>query len=346
MGEIHAIKKWDLELGTFRDVLSLEDRRKALSIATYGTIRHNESDELNYIIIADGMRVENYTKEAERIDARHGGIENVIRYFEGKKENYKIELLLVDNDCPLKVESRFLADYVSAVARQSNVKTVNVLGFSKCGVMVFDMIKFLSNVALTKTRAYSVSSPYTGTIMASPLFLERKVSEIIHAKIPSSFLADKIVSAVMSTYHGILSNSHMDLDIAEAGGVPAWLTSNYDPSFLGKIFRAENVRNVNNVRHYENICTLIDDTILPRALRSGNLNDIGLCILNDVLFNGASDGMVLYSSQTQIEHVVPDLGSSRIIHSTHCVLKNPRGANELLDVVSDNMVSTEKQKSM
>ncbi len=159
MGEIKAIKKWDLDKGIFRDAVSIEDKRKALSIAVYGTIRHNESNELNYIIVADGFRVENHTDDVETIEARRGGIENVIRYFEGKQENYKIELLMVDNDCPLKNESKFLAEYVNNIASQSNVKTVNVLGFSKCGIMVFDMIKYLNLIALSKTRAYSISSP-------------------------------------------------------------------------------------------------------------------------------------------------------------------------------------------
>ncbi len=346
MGKINAIKKWDLTTNRFREALTIEDKKRALSIATYGTIRHDETDKLNYIIIADGCRVENHTNDVERIDARRGGIENVIRYFERKKENDKIELLMVDNDCPLRIESVFLADYVNSIARQSNVKTVNVLGFSKCGIMVFDMIKLLSSVALAKTRAYSVSSPYTGTIMASPLFLERKVTDVIHAKIPIRALADKIINAVMSVYNKTLSNSHMDFDIAEAGGVPDSLASKYDPSFLGNIFREENVNSVNNVKHYENICTLIDNSVLKRALKTGNLNDIGLCILNDVLFDGKADGIVLYSSQAKIESEVPDLGVSKVIHSTHCVLKNPKCANELLDVVNDNMVPEEKQKSI
>jgi len=68
--------------------------------------------------------------------------------------------------------------------------------------------------------------------------------------------------------------------------------------------------------------------------------------LNDVLFDGKADGMVLYSSQTQIECEVPNIGSSRVIHSTHSVLKTPLYANELLDIVSDNIDIQGKQKSI
>lgn len=337
MGDVKTIKKWDLDRGVFRDALTLEEKRKALSIVPFDTIKHNGSSELNYIIIADGLRIENYSHDAKRVEARRCGIENVIKYFERKNENYKIELLLVDNDCPLKVESNFLADYVSHIASYPDAKTVNVLGFSKCGVMVFDMIKYLTYEALMKTRAYSISSPYTGTIMASPLFLERKVAEIAQAKIPNRTLAERISKLVMAIYYRTMSNSHMDLDIAEVGGVPANLVNKYDPSFLGEIFKEENIQSVSRINHYENICTLIDDKVFKNALRTGNFVDIGLCILNEALFDRNADGMVPLSSQSEIESKVRYLGPSKVILSTHNILKTSRYANQLLDVVNNNM---------
>ncbi len=81
-------------------------------------------------------------------------------------------------------------------------------------------------------------------------------------------------------------------------------------------------------------------------MKTGNFNDIGLCILNDVLFNKESDGMVLLSSQSKIESKVECLGSSKIIYSTHSILKTPSYANQLLDIVNNNMSNEEINKKL
>ncbi len=339
MGEINTIKKWDLKSNIWRDVKSEEEKKRALSIATYGTIRHTDDGELNYILIADGCRVENHVHSGQYINDRKAGIANVIKYFERKKENYKIELLLVDMDGPLVEESKLLASYVDHLANLSSTKTVNVVGFSKCGVMAFDMMKYLKNgFSSMKTRVYSVSSPYLGTVMASPLFLEREVRKVITAKIEYDELAEKIVTAVMGLYYRIMSNSHMDLDIAEKGGVPKQLEKNYDPFFLKNIFSEENLSSLNRVNLYKNVCTLIDENTLSAVIKSGNLGGIGLCILNDCLFDGKSDGMVLFSSQKSIESFLSDgENSSVVIHSTHSVLTTPVYAKELMDLVEENL---------
>lgn len=344
MGKVISIKKWDLNNNSWKNIVNDEDKKRALSIATYGTIRHTESDDINYIILADGCRVENHTKNASHIGNNHAGISNIISYFENKKENYKIELLLVDNDAPLIEESKFLASYVDYLARFSTTKTINVIGLSKCGVIAFDMMKYLkSQFSKMKARVYSVSSPYMGTVMASPLFLERKVRTIIEAKIGKTFLVDNITKALMDLYYSIMSNSHMDLDIAIPGEIPEHLMSNYDSSFLQNIFSNSNISSISNVKHYQNICTVIDDTTLKNALKSGNFAAIGLCILNDVLFDGKSDGMVSLDSQKRIEDFYSDEHSaSKIITTSHGALSIPIYANELLDIVNSNMLDDTK----
>lgn len=344
MGTIKVIKKWDLKSNSWNNKVNDEDKKRALSIAEYGLIRHDESSQINYILLADGCRVENHTKDSSHIRENRAGIANILSYFESKKENYKIELLLVDNDAPLAEESKVLASYIDFLSRKSTTKTVNVIGLSKCGVMSFDMLKYLkSPFSKLKARVYSVSSPYTGTIMASPLLLESEVKNIISSKIGENALADKITAAFMKLYYSIMSNSHMDLDIAVPNYVPDYLKAKYDPTFLQNIFSDANLSSITNVRHYENICTVIDDTTLKNSLKSGNLAALGLCILNDTLFAGKSDGMVSLESQQKIESYYPfEHSSSKIISSCHGALSTPIYANELLNIVNANMQNEPK----
>ncbi len=121
MGQIKGIAKWDLETNGWRDIASQADKRKALSIASYRDVIHDESDNgFHYILIADGYRVENLSKNAETISDRKDGIKRVINYFEKKKDNYRIQLLLIDNDAPLKEEGKYFASYIDSLAESDN----------------------------------------------------------------------------------------------------------------------------------------------------------------------------------------------------------------------------------
>lgn len=127
----------------WKNVESLEDRRSAYSIVSYCDIKHRNDGSVNYIIIADGCRVENHTSDPLYIKDRQAGIKSVIEYFEQKNENYRIELILVDNDAPLDEECKRVARYIDFLSRIDEVKTVNFIAFSKCGVMALNMIKYL-----------------------------------------------------------------------------------------------------------------------------------------------------------------------------------------------------------
>ena len=133
-----------------------------MSVAEYGIIKHNEMTRINNILLADGCRVENHTKDLSHIGENWAGIINIIRYFGNKRLNYKIELLLVNNDTPLIEESKLLTCYIDFLVKPPITQTLNVIGLSKCGVMVFDMMKYLKNVSSKlKTNVYSVSTPYS-----------------------------------------------------------------------------------------------------------------------------------------------------------------------------------------
>lgn len=221
MNTIQPLGKWDHIANDWRKDVTEDELGRALSVVKYKDIIHDERDPLNYILIADGYRVENLSKDHKTIADRTAGIKNVISYFEHKRANYRIELLLIDNDAPLKEESVVFAKYIDCLARRSDVASINYVGFSKCGVIGLDMLKyFRCHQSRTKTHIFSVSSPYLGTIIASPLALMAEVRKMIEAKLGKNEFSESIVRRLTKLYHSIQSNSHMDLDIAVPGGVP------------------------------------------------------------------------------------------------------------------------------
>lgn len=336
MGQINAIAKWDLENDRWRKIETKEDKKRALSIVDFGDVIYDESDQgKHYILIADGYRVENLSKDTETVNDRKDGIRNVINFFDRKKDNYHIELLLVDNDAPLREDGKFFATYIDHLAANNKVKSINYLGFSKCGVIGFDMIKYIKTAkGLAKTNVYCISSPFTGTLVASPKILEREARMIIEAKLGKNAFSEKVSNALIRFYKKALSNSHMDFDIALPGGVGDEYRNSYDPSFLENIFSSENIQASIRPNHFQNICTVITEQTTKDILRKCDLVGLGLLIMNEVFFDEPSDGLVALSAQCSIEpHIqTRDNPNNLIIPSPHSVLTHPY-RDDLLNVV-------------
>lgn len=316
MGTITHIKKWDLASNSWREVHSEEDKKRALSIVTYDDTINNNSIWFNCIVIVDGYRVENLTKNPNRISNRAGRIGEAIKYFERQRENYKIELILLDNDAPLSEQSKFLASHIDSLADEITARTINYLGFSKGGVMGVDMVKYFRNPrSFIKSRIYSISSPYLGTLIASPRLVEIEITRMIEAKLGKNAFSKRVIENAKDLYYRYFSNSHMDLDIAIPGGVPIDLMRFYDPTFLENVFSLETLKKLQNVNYYSNICTLITDETREEAKRKGDLLTLALCIINDCLYDGKGDGIVELNSAKCIEK---HFGTkSIIIPSTH-----------------------------
>lgn len=333
MAKIEGIAKWNLEKGVWQGIKTLEDAKKALSIVTYYDIIHDESDlSFNYIIIADGYRVENLSKDAKNVSERRDGIKKVLDYFEKRKANYRIQLLFVDNDAPLREEGKYFASYIDLLASTPNVKSVNYLGFSKCGAIGFDMIKYMKRPqSLAKTNIFCISTPYTGTILASPEFIAREARRVIEAKIGKNTLSEGIIRALLDYYRKVSSNSHMDYDIALPGGVKGTDAKRYDRSFIENMFSNANLEARTNVNHFQNICTVIDETTTKKILKSRDLTGIGLLLLDRFLFREPSDGMVTLKSQQTIESHA-EFTEKLIIPSPHAILTGPY-RERLLDEV-------------
>lgn len=342
MGTIRQLKKWNEENNCWYNPVTLDDKKKSISIASYGTIIHDETASINLILLADGCRVENHSHDAATINNRKACINNVISYFEKRKLNYKIELLLVDNDAPLAKQSELIANHIDRVLDNNIYETINFIGFSKCGCMGLDMMKYLKNPKnQLKTNIFSVSSPYLGTLVASPKFLELKVREIVERRFGKNFISDKIISSLMDTYFSLFSNSHMDLDIAIENGVPERLFKSYDPTFLKNIFSKENLDALQNVNFYQNICTKISDETFKYVVQSGNFAGLGLLLMNEMLYDGKSDGLVKYDSQSYIDKELSKYDKRSItISSVHNTLFMPYYTTQLMDLVHDNIEST------
>lgn len=183
----------------------MAEKGKALSVVSYRDVIHDESTHgIHYILIDDGYRVENVSKDAQTVSDRKDGIKNVINFFEKKRANYRIELLLVDNDAPLKEDGKYFAHYIEKLAQNEDVLSINYIGFSKCGVIGFDMIKYIhSPESLAKANIFCVSSPYTGTILASPKILEMEAKRIIEAKLGQTVFAERVLNALLGFYHRV-----------------------------------------------------------------------------------------------------------------------------------------------
>ncbi len=336
--EVNTIKKWDTSMKSWRDIENPKEKGIALSTVTYGKLRNNESNDVNYVIIADGCKVNDFSLGGDKLDLASNGAINVLNYFRNKNENYIVEAVFMDLHAPHMEETKWLASYINELARNPRVKTISFLGHSKCGVMAFHLLKFLTPLSMSKSYIYSVSSPYTGALLASPCFLRQEFQRIIESKLGKCSLADMVVEALMGVYNMKFSNSQLDFDISIPGGIPNEVKDIYDPSFIGEVFSEENISLVENGAHWQNICTAVDSNTLKEVMKANDILGLGFLILNECLFEGKSDGLVSLTSQKAVEKsFVDEHSQSKVIHSTHFLYKIPSFTAELLDVVDDNI---------
>lgn len=191
-----------------------------------------------------------------------------------------------------------------------------------------------------------MSTPFKGTLMASPKFLFESLDDKIVRRIKNQFLTDRTVDILRIVYNFIVSNSHMDYDIALPGGIPEEYISLYDPNLLQNIFSDSNIKSAHQLASYYNVCTGIDEKTMPLALKKADFLGIGLCILDELLYNEPSDGLVTVSSQRSIEqHYGENLNQLSIVSSYHDILSNPRATEELLFVVNDTLEQQEEVKT-
>lgn len=328
MGTIDIFAKWDLEKNDWTQSDNLKDIGRSFAIASYKRII-NDNGKTNYIIIDQGSRVENHSKDFSNIKETEVRIDNVISHYERCNGNYDIKLFLMDADAPIIEDAKLFAKYVESLALLPNTNSVNIIGLSKCSVMNFYVPRFFKNrETFKKTNVYNIASPYEGTKFASIKIFYPEIREKFRSKSLSNLIIKK-------AYEGISSNSHMDYDIAIPGGIPEEKLHLYDENFIKNVFCTDNVEAVKRLNSFKNILTSIDSSVIKEAIMTGNKQGILMCIFNEMFFEGKSDGMVLTSSQRKVEDVL-DI-KSYSIKSHHDVNSNIRAFNEVLGIVDDTI---------
>ena len=335
MGTIDIFAKWDLEKNDWTQSDNLKDIGRSFAIASYKRII-NDNGKINYIIIDQGSRVEDYSNAFSNIKETEVRIDNVISHYERCNGNYDIKLFLMDADAPIIEDAKLFANYVELLASLPDTNSVNIVGLSKCSVMNFYVPRFFKNSeTFKKTNVYNIASPYEGTKMASPLVFYPEIRRFVASKVCNEKLAQNISNKLVNVYEGISSNSHMDYDIAIPGGIPEEKLHLYDENFIKNVFCTDNVEAVKRLNSFKNILTSIDSSVIKEAIMTGNKQGILMCIFNEMFFEGKSDGMVLTSSQRKVEDVL-DI-KSYSIKSHHDVNSNIRAFNEVLGIVDDTI---------
>ena len=328
MGTIDIFAKWDLEKNDWSQSDNLKDIGRSFAIASYKRII-NDNGRINYIIIDQGSRVENHSKDFSTIKETEVRIDNVISHYERCNGNYDIKLFLMDADAPIIEDAKLFAKYVESLALLPDTNSVNIVGLSKCSVMNFYVPRFFKNSeTFKKTNVYNIASPYEGTKFASIKIFYPEIREKFRSKSLSNLIIKK-------AYEGISSNSHMDYDIAIPDGIPEEKLHLYDENFIKNVFCTDNVEAVKRLNSFKNILTSIDSSVIKEAIMTGNKQGILMCIFNEMFFEGKSDGMVLTSSQRKVEDVL-DIKSHNI-KSHHDVNSNIRAFNKVLGIVDDTI---------
>lgn len=176
MGVIHVISKY--KDGDWK-IANNDERGRSLAIANYRPIIHNDSADFHYVIISYGSRVEDYSKDTIYIKDTKAQIMKIKKYFATQSNsNIYLKFLMLDADAPLIEQVKQLASYIDDCSKDEHVKSLHILGQSKCGVMNMYLPRYFNNPrSFEITNIYNLSTPYVGTLLASPLVFYPMVHE-------------------------------------------------------------------------------------------------------------------------------------------------------------------------
>lgn len=342
MGNIEVIGKYNLDDNkwTFGNN---DNNDISLAVANYESIRNNDSTKYDYIIYCYGSRVENHSKDAYNIKEKQAYVNNIINYFKSKNHNIIIKFVMLDKDAPLKEDGIILANYINNICNRDDCNSVNILGYSKSGVMFFNMIKYIDINNRGKINLYDIATPYLGTKMASPKFIYNDIKLFIDRHIPNKTLATNVYSWLIKFYEGISSNSHMDYDISLPNGIPDNKLKNYDENLIKNLMHNDNIDAIKSINRFQNFTTGIDDSTLKRALITGNYIGVGMCIINDLFMNKSSDGFVPLSS----EDIIPQYFDTKNINlkgAHHLFISDNEYYNDVLYQINKNLEEDSEKK--
>lgn len=336
MGKIEIIGKYNLYDNNWI-YGNNESNDISLAVANYEPIRNNDSDKYDYIIYCYGSRVENHSKDAINIKEKKAYVNNILNYFKTKKHNVIVKFIMLDRDAPLKEDGVILADYINGLCNRADCNSINILGYSKGGVMFFDMIKHINKKNRVKINLYNAATPYMGTKMASPKILYKDVKGFINGHISNKDLANKIYAYLINFYESISSNSHMDYDIAIEDGIPEDRLDKYDDTLIKYLLLQDNIDAIKSINRFENFTTGINDDTLKRAIMTANFTGIGMCLIDDMLMGKNSDGFVHTSSEEAISNYL-DVNNKHIKGAHHDLMSDNLYYNEILYNINENLI--------
>lgn len=346
MGKVNIIGKWSLEENKWTTP-NPSEHGKSFSLVTYDPIINDEnSNEINYIIIANGTRLEQHTKDFSTISEKELKIDYVMNHFKKQNGNYQIITLFMDSDAPLIEESKLFSEYIDNLAIDETTKSINLISVSKCGTMSFYAPKFFKyEESFNKTSLHNIAVPYQGTKFASPFIIFQEVKSFLNAKLGNNELSKQGYIALLKLYKNICSCSHMDYDISLPGGVPIEQTKKYDRNFIKNIFSKENIESVKRLHLFKNYTTEIDEKTFIEALLALNFKGMGLCLFDEFFFHGKSDGLTSLHSQRTVESAL-NIESSHLKSMHHDVTSIPKVYDVILENIDDTIRNLKSKKNI
>lgn len=333
MGYINPIAKWDLKRNEWDYNIKYEDVGRSYSFINF----NDESEDVNYIIFSPGVRVENATKKDRSFKINYLNMNNILKYFNNKKENYNIKLQLMDADAPIIEESKLLANYIDSISSSNNTKSITLVGYSKCGVMNTYVPSFFKNDdSFKKTNIINAAAPYKGTIMASNSLIFKRFYSGVKEKIKNTSIANILSKKFKKFYESTSSNSHMDYDISLPNGISEDKKDLYDENFIKNVFREENISSLKKIKSFTNVSTGVDENTLKEAIKYFDIENIELFLMSKYILKDENDGIVPLESQLEIEKYM-NIKSRNISSCTHNIHSNKRCLNEILSIIDETI---------
>ena len=337
----HALK-WDLNDNAWRNPIDNEIKRSFAIAANIDGIENptlHKDEMINYVIVSLGSRVEDHYLDHDNIKDNSFNVDKMREYFDSRDHNTIIRYVMLDADAPLIEDAKLISNYVDSIADNSNVATINLVGLSKGGMINMYIPHFYNlESSYKKTYVYNIATPYSGTLLASPLIFYPEVKKLVVNKFGDNRASEIVYKSLINFYESICSNSHMDYDIAMPGGVS--LDKSYDPNFVKNALSDENIEAIKKTNGFHNFITGISDGVLSTAVKNWDYMAIGLCILDKWFFEEKSDGFVKSNDQFLIENFI-DVESVKL-NSSHVFFNNSE-LYKLLDCIYANIDKTEQR---
>ena len=326
MNNIFYRRKWNDTDLRWEAPSNNTEKGRCFALAEFSDIINNKKDKsINYIIVANGGRVEDRSKDNETVESTELHLDFLLENLKNKPNNYRIIMFMMDADAPIIEDSKLMADLFDDWAADKSVKSINYFGLSKCGAMGFYIPRFFKNqITYNKSNLFLIAVPYIGTKLASPKIIYEEIRKVCRRFL----IGEKTIERIIAKYESISSNSHMDYDISVPNGIPENKLKYYDANFIGNMFSEENILTMKKVNSFYNIVTYIDEVVLKETKnRRGKL----LCLTNKLLFDSKSDGMVYTSTQEEVYKHIQPTGSLKI-NTHHDFFSNERAMTKLIEL--------------